>query len=196
MMGARVVATDASSTSLGLIRSNAETYQDACAYPITAVPLLWGDQQSLAITLEQMGGAEDLPAQAALMERLEARGLLDRDVGALPDAAAMQRMFDGFPKAPRKLAGPLWQALNTALADEDDAPLARADERDRKVYKRLQQGVAERSAALGLPDGVLASRRWIEALQDGEDWPGPLSGWRRAQLAPVLAPVLATIGKH
>ena len=54
MMGARVVATDASSTSLGLIRSNAETYQDACAYPITAVPLLWGDQQSLAILVEEV----------------------------------------------------------------------------------------------------------------------------------------------
>ena len=114
----------------------------------------------------------------------------------LPDTAAMQRMFNSFPKAPRKLADPLWQALNTPQADEHDAPLARVDERDRKVYKRLQQGVAEHSAALGLPDGVLASRRWIEALQDGEDWPGPLSGWRRAQLEPVLAPILATIGKH
>lgn len=114
----------------------------------------------------------------------------------LPNAAAMQRMLDAHPKAPRKLAASLWQALETPLADETDAPLARVDDRDRKAYKLLQQAVADRSAALGLPDGVLASRRWLEALQDGEDWPGPLAGWRRGQLEPVLAPVLAAIGKR
>lgn len=112
----------------------------------------------------------------------------------LPDAAAMQRQLDAHPKAPRKLAASLWQALSTPLGDENDAPLARVDERDRKVYKRLQEAVAERSAALGLPDGVLASRRWIEALQDGEQWPGPLAGWRRDQLEPALAPLLRTAG--
>ena len=49
------------------------------------------DLQSLAVTLEQMAGAEALPAQASLMERLEREGLLDRAVTGLPDAAAMAR---------------------------------------------------------------------------------------------------------
>ena len=75
-------------------------------------------------------------------------------------------------------------------------PPAKSDDRDRATYKQLQQAVAARSAELGLPDGVLASRRWLEALQDGEDWPGALSGWRRTQLESTLAPVLATIGKR
>jgi glutamate dehydrogenase len=48
-------------------------------------------QQSLAVTLEQRGGADELSAQAALMERLEQAGLLDRAVAGLPDAAAMGR---------------------------------------------------------------------------------------------------------
>lgn len=110
------------------------------------------------------------------------------------DLSELQRTFDSQPKAPRKLAAQVLEALNTPLADENDLPPARGDDRDRQAYKRLQQAVAERSTELGLPDGVLASRRWIEALQDGEDWPGTLSGWRRAQLEARLAPLLATTG--
>ncbi len=114
------------------------------------------------------------------------------------DLGQLRAAFDGQPKAPHKLAAQVFEALQTPLADEQDLPLARGDDRDRQTYKRLQQAVAERSAELGLPDGVLASRRWIEALQDGEDWPGALSGWRRAQLetrlAPILTPAPATTG--
>jgi ribonuclease D len=110
------------------------------------------------------------------------------------DLRALQHLFDGQPKAPRKLATQIFDALHTALADEHDLPLARGDDRDRQTYKRLQQAVAACSEELGLPDGVLASRRWIEALQDGQDWPGALSGWRRAQLEARLAPLLATTG--
>lgn len=108
------------------------------------------------------------------------------------DPAELQQLLDAQPKAPRKLAGALWQALTTPLDDEDDAPPVRGDDRDKEGLKRLQQAVAARSEALGLPDGVLASRRWLEALQDGEDWPGALAGWRRAQLEPVLGPLLPT----
>lgn len=112
------------------------------------------------------------------------------------DMAELQKVFDGQPKAPRKLAAQVLDALHTPLPDEDALPPARGDDRDRQAYKRLQQAVAVRSAELGLPDGVLASRRWIEALQDGEDWPGALAGWRRTQLEPHLAPLLATIGNR
>lgn len=108
------------------------------------------------------------------------------------DLGALQRLFDGQPKAPKKLAAEVFDALTTPLPDEDALPPARGDDRDRNAYKRLQQAVAARSAELGLPDGVLASRRWIEALQDGEDWPGALAGWRRTELEPVLAPLLGS----
>jgi ribonuclease D len=109
------------------------------------------------------------------------------------DLAQLRAAFEGQPKAPHKLAAQVFDALHTELADENDLPPARGDDRDRSTYKKLQQAVAERSAELGLPDGVLASRRWIEALQDGEDWPGALSGWRRAQLETRLAPILASL---
>ncbi|MGK7866936.1 NAD-glutamate dehydrogenase domain-containing protein [Falsiroseomonas sp. E2-1-a20] len=46
--------------------------------------------QSIAISLEAMGAAEDLSAHAALMARLEAEGILDRAVAGLPDAAALR----------------------------------------------------------------------------------------------------------
>jgi ribonuclease D len=106
------------------------------------------------------------------------------------NVGALQSWLDAQPKAPRRLAAAIWQAMATPLPDEADMPLARNDDRDRNTYRQLQQAVADRSAVLGLPDGVLASRRWLEALQDGQDWPGALAGWRRAQLEPILAPLL------
>lgn len=112
-----------------------------------------------------------------------------------PDRAALQRLLEATPKAPRQLADAIWQALTTPLPDEDQAPRAAAgDERDKAALRRLQDAVAMRSAELGLPDGVLASRRWLEALLDGHDWPGALSGWRRAELEPRLAPLLERPG--
>ena len=106
------------------------------------------------------------------------------------DQAALQQMLDAAPKAPRSLAPVLWQALATPLADEADAPLAKIDDRDKAALRRLQDAVASRSAELGLSDGVLASKRWLELLLDGHDWPGALSGWRREQLEPHLAALL------
>lgn len=46
-------------------------------------------QQSQAISLDAMGGAAELPAQNALMNLLEAAGILDRAVAGLPGQAAM-----------------------------------------------------------------------------------------------------------
>lgn len=107
------------------------------------------------------------------------------------DPQALQAALDGHPKAPRRLNDLLWDALQTPLEDEADAPLPRAeDQRDRQTFKRLQQAVAARSAELGLPDGVLASRRLLESLQDGGGWSGALAGWRREQLEPTLTPLL------
>ena len=77
--------------------------------------------------------------------------------------------------------------MSTPLADEAEAPLARAaTDRDKAALRKLQDAVARRSAELGLPDGVLASRRYLEVLLESGQWPGALSGWRRAELEPLL----------
>jgi ribonuclease D len=112
------------------------------------------------------------------------------------DRASLQQLLESTPKAPRALGDAIWDALRTPLADETDAPPVRADARDKARMRGLQDAVAALSAGLGLPDGVLASRRWLQALLDarldgGEGWPGPLAGWRRAVLEPRLAPLLA-----
>ena len=107
------------------------------------------------------------------------------------DRAALQAQLEAHPKAPRKLGDAIWLALTTPLADEADAPLARnASNEDKNALKRLQEAVSTRSTELGLPDGLLASRRYLELLQEGGEWPSALSGWRREQLEPVLSPLL------
>jgi ribonuclease D len=107
------------------------------------------------------------------------------------DRAALQSQLDSHPKAPRKLGDAIWNALTTPLDDEAQAPLARAArDSDKAALKQLQDAVSQRSAELGLPDGVLASRRYLEILLDTGQWPAALSGWRRIELEPVLAPLL------
>ena len=107
------------------------------------------------------------------------------------DAAALRKLLESRPKSPLRLSDAIWNALSTPLEDEAAMPLARDDEGDRKALRRLQDAVAERSRELALPDGVLASRRWLQALLEQKQWPAALAGWRRAQLEPVLAPLLA-----
>lgn len=134
--------------------------------------------------------------------------ILDNDLAAALardppiDQAGLQRQLDSTPKAPRSLGAAIWDALQTSLADEGEAPPVRANDRDKTALRKLQDAVGKRSAELDLPDGVLASRRWLQSLLDNhgdapdpgqrDDWPGPLSGWRREQLEPVLAPLLST----
>jgi len=105
--------------------------------------------------------------------------------------SGLKRLLSTFPKAPRRLAEPLWQALNTPLADEAHAAhLPAFIELDKPTLRRMQEAVAQRSAELGLPEGVLASRKWlVELLQSGQ-WPHALTGWRKVQLEPVLHPFL------
>jgi glutamate dehydrogenase len=74
-----------------LTRRNRDELLRAMTDEVAGLVLRDNHQQSLAVSLEQIGGADDLPAQAALMERLERAGLLDRAVAGLPDAAAMAR---------------------------------------------------------------------------------------------------------
>jgi ribonuclease D len=112
------------------------------------------------------------------------------------DRNALQAQLEATPKAPRALGEALWLALSTPLGDEDAMPLARDPDADKATMRLLQDAVAARSAELGLPDGVLASRRLLQTLLDrraaGDDaWPDALQGWRRAALEPVLAPHLA-----
>ncbi len=111
------------------------------------------------------------------------------------DRNALQAMLDKHPKAPRKLGDALWQTLTTPLPDEADAPLALASSDDNKAaLKRLQDAVSARSAELGLPDGLLASRKHLEALLESGQWPQPLAGWRRRELEATLQPLLGSAG--
>ena len=108
------------------------------------------------------------------------------------DPSALRSVLDATPKSPRSLAEAIFEALTTPLADETDAPPVRGDDRDKTQLRKLQEAVAKRTSELGLADGILASRRLLESLQDGGGWTGPLAGWRRHALEPHLAPLLAS----
>ena len=110
------------------------------------------------------------------------------------DFAALRSLLESMPKSPRKLARELWDALQTPLDDEAGMPpVPRDADLDKPRLKRLQQAVVEVAQAQALPEGVLASRRWLEALlaSRGEPWPDALRGWRQALLAEKFAPILA-----
>jgi len=107
------------------------------------------------------------------------------------DQGALSKVFERFPKAPRKLVSQVWEALSTPLADEAEAPLAsNGGDEQKQLLKKLQEAVAERSRVLRLPDGVLASRKHLESLLEHKAWPMGLGVWRRGELEAVLTPLL------
>jgi hypothetical protein len=122
--------------------------------------------------------------------------ILDNELAATlartpPADDALGKLFEQFPKAPRKLAGAVWQALSTPLADEADAPLALpANDSNKQALKKLQDAVAERSRELGLPDGILASRKHLESYLERRQWPAALAGWRQQELESRLQALL------
>ncbi len=118
----KILLTDAEGEGV-LTRRNRDELLREMTDEVAGLVLRDNHQQSLAVTLEQMGGADDLSAQAALMDTLEHAGLLDRAVAGLPDAAAMARRIGAGDALTRpEIAAllpfaKLW--LTDALADSD-----------------------------------------------------------------------------
>ncbi|PJJ96976.1 ribonuclease D [Lysobacteraceae bacterium NML03-0222] len=109
------------------------------------------------------------------------------------DFKALQEILEKTPKSPRKLARELWQALTTPLADEADMPPVKRDQDiDKKRLRQLQQAVLQVAEAHHLPEGLLASRRHLEALLESwPQWPESFAGWRQALLEKALSNILA-----
>jgi ribonuclease D len=101
------------------------------------------------------------------------------------------RTLDSHPKAPRKLRESLWEVLADPSPVPEGFALASmqgADERNQ--LRRLQAAIKDESERLGLPEGVLASRRLLEARMQHGRWPADTAPWRLAILEPLLAPLL------
>lgn len=110
------------------------------------------------------------------------------------DRDAVSALLARTPKAPQSLADAITQALSTAVDDEAGMPLVIDDRnRDRRQLQALQAVVAKRSSELGLPDGVLASRRILQAWQDTGAWPESVSAWRRSELDALVATSRSTV---
>ncbi len=110
------------------------------------------------------------------------------------DTRAFHAFLDSQPKAPRKLRGELRDELARPLATQERevplAPAPAANAAQKQALRAMQDAVAAETVRLALADGVLASRRTLEALLDGKEWPASLQGWRQPILEPVLRPLL------
>lgn len=100
---------------------------------------------------------------------------------------AFEQLLDRHPKAPRRHRDQLWTLLTEASPTPDPFPLACTQSpsvRDR--IRQWQEQVKLTSERLGLPDGVLASRRLLEARLELGDWPVGTAAWRRTLLDPLF----------
>ena len=100
--------------------------------------------------------------------------------------------MDANPKAPRKARRELWELVSAPIADDElEIPLNRSGEGlDKEKLKRMQEAVAALATSLDMPEGLLCSRKHLEALLEGRGWPDAMEGWRRSLLEPVLTPLL------
>ena len=111
-----------------LTRRARDELLEAMTDEVAALVLADNHLQSVAMSLEERAGAAALPAQAALMTKLVAEGVLDRAVAGLPGAAAMAARTEALTRPEIAALMPfakLW--LNDALADSalpDDAAFA------------------------------------------------------------------------
>ena len=107
----------------GMTRMQRDVLLKTMTDDVAALVLADNALQSLAVSLEVAAGAAALPAQAALMGRLESAGVLDRALAGLPDDAAIARRAaagEGLtrPEAASLLPfAKLW--LNDAIHDSD-----------------------------------------------------------------------------
>ncbi|WP_431303464.1 NAD-glutamate dehydrogenase domain-containing protein [Sediminicoccus sp. BL-A-41-H5] len=84
----KILLADAEASGV-MTRRQRDELLESMTDEVAALVLRDNHLQSVAVTLETRTGAAALPAQAALMTRLEAEGLLDRAQAGLPDAATM-----------------------------------------------------------------------------------------------------------
>ncbi|MCW8084344.1 NAD-glutamate dehydrogenase [Sabulicella glaciei] len=84
----KILLADAEAEGV-LTRRGRDDLLAAMTEEVAALVLRDNHLQSVALSLEGMAGAAALPAHTALMARLEAEGILDREVAGLPDAAAL-----------------------------------------------------------------------------------------------------------
>ena len=100
-------------------------------------------------------------------------------------------ILDRSPKAPRKFRSELWEELTRPLLETELAipPIKNVDNIDKQKLRAMQEAVAQHAGSLNIPEGMLASRKHLEVLMEGQ-WPMALEGWRRDQLETVLGPLI------
>ncbi len=94
--------------------------------------------------------------------------------------SAFEAVLERSPRAPRRTRSELWAEVSRPLEDsERDIPLAvQPDPALRQPLKAMQTVVAHYAAELDIPEGVLCSKRHLDALLASRTWPVALEGWR------------------
>jgi ribonuclease D len=107
---------------------------------------------------------------------------------------AFTAILDRSPKAPRKFRTDLWEEVIRPLTQTElDIPaIKNVDTIDKQKLRTMQEAVVKQATALNIPEGLLASRKHLEALMEGQ-WPASLEGWRREQLEPLLGSLMPAV---
>ncbi len=116
-----------------------------------------------------------------------------QDLAAKPpaDLHALSQIMRPLWRSPKAAWPGLWEALRDDSGDDQWLPAPPAlDDNQRALLKRLQEAVRSLAEAMALPEPLLASKRHLETLAAGQDWPSALQGWRRKALGAALDPLL------
>ena len=88
----------------------------------------------------------------------------------------------------------MFHFIDSVCLGESDAPgdstTENAKNASKAALKRLQDAVTKHGSELGLPDGLLASRKHLESYLEHQQWPAALAGWRQQELEPRLQALL------
>lgn len=126
------------------------------------------------------------------------RWIIDNDAAfalarqGVASPAELEALLARYPKAPKSAAGQLFALLEKPFdAEELAAPLAcEPDAAQKARLKALQQAVLDKAQTLEVPEGLLCSRRHLEALLDTGTWPPALQGWRKELLQDAFGKIL------
>lgn len=136
--------------------------------------------------------------QRAIEKDKPKRWIIDNDVAtalsrnAINDITDLDDIMARFPKSPKGSRHHLFTLLQKPVDQEEfSAPIiSEPAQSQKKQLKEMQHVVLEIATELGIPEGLLCSRKHLEYLLETKAWPNILNGWRKQLLFERLIEIM------